>query len=83
MVSSRRRLAALCVLSSLAVPLFASAQSAQKKREERSERKAEKAQEALPGYYGPQPAQETLDLTMYARIRDEGLRHSHVMEFAG
>ena len=25
----------------------------------------------------------TLDLTMYARIREEGLRHSHVMEFAG
>jgi carboxypeptidase Q len=34
-------------------------------------------------YYAAQPAQESLDLTMYARIRDEGLRHSHVMEFAG
>ena len=32
--------------------------------------------------YGPQPAQENLDLAMYARIRDEGLRHSHVMQFA-
>jgi len=35
-----------------------------------------------PSYYGPQPATESLDLTMYARIRDEGFKHSHVMEFA-
>ena len=28
-----------------------------------------------------QPATETLDLAMYQRIRDEGLNHSHVMEF--
>lgn len=26
---------------------------------------------------------EALDLTMYARIREEGLKHSHVMQFAG
>jgi len=30
----------------------------------------------------PQPATENLDYTMYQRIRDEGLSHSHVMEFA-
>ena len=35
-----------------------------------------------PSYYGAQPAKENVDLTMYARIRDEGFRHSHVMEFA-
>ena len=29
-----------------------------------------------------QPATENLDLNMYQRIRDEGLNHSHVMEFA-
>jgi hypothetical protein len=29
----------------------------------------------------PQPAAENLDLTMYARIREEGLLHSHVMEY--
>ncbi len=29
-----------------------------------------------------QPAVEKLDLNMYARIREEGLQHSHVMEFA-
>src|SRR5580658_1798984 len=31
----------------------------------------------------PQPATESLDLGMYARIREEGLTHSHVMEYAG
>lgn len=35
-----------------------------------------------PSYDGLQPTQENLDLTMYARIREEGLKHSHVMEFA-
>jgi peptidase M28-like protein len=30
----------------------------------------------------PQPADESLDLGMYARIREEGLTHSHVMEYA-
>jgi hypothetical protein len=35
----------------------------------------------VPSYYGPQPATENIDLTMYARIREEGLKHSHVMQF--
>jgi carboxypeptidase Q len=30
----------------------------------------------------PQPVTESLDLEMYARIRDEGLNHSHIMEYA-
>jgi carboxypeptidase Q len=33
-------------------------------------------------YSEVQPATESLDMTMYQRIRDEGLNHSHVMEFA-
>jgi carboxypeptidase Q len=37
----------------------------------------------VPSYYGPQPATENIDLTMYARIRDEGFHHSKVMQFAG
>jgi carboxypeptidase Q len=36
-----------------------------------------------PSYYGPQPATENIDLTIYARIREEGFKHSHVMEFGG
>ena len=35
----------------------------------------------VPSYYGPQPGTEAIDLTMYARIREEGLKHSHVMQF--
>ncbi len=37
---------------------------------------------AKPSYELPQPATETLDLTMYQRIREEGLLHSHVMDYA-
>ena len=29
-----------------------------------------------------QPASESLDLAMYSRIREEGLTHSHIMEYA-
>ncbi len=36
----------------------------------------------VPSYYGPQPTVESVDLAMYARIREEGLRHAHVMQFA-
>src|ERR1700691_5052418 len=35
-----------------------------------------------PSYDLPQPAKETINFAMYQRIRDEGLTHSHVMEFA-
>ena len=35
-----------------------------------------------PSYEQPQPAAENLDLTMYQRIREEGLSHSHIMEYA-
>jgi hypothetical protein len=61
------------LIVSLAVPAF----SADKKP------KAAAPAEATPSYYGPQPATENIDLTMYSRIREEGFHHSHVMEFAG
>jgi carboxypeptidase Q len=35
-----------------------------------------------PSYDMPQPQRETLDYGMYQRIRDEGITHSHVMEYA-
>jgi carboxypeptidase Q len=45
--------------------------------------KGAKADEAgKPSYELAQPATENLDYTMYQRIRDEGLAHSHVMEYA-
>ncbi len=34
------------------------------------------------GYYGAQPAMESLDLRMYGRIRAEGIAHGKAMEFA-
>jgi hypothetical protein len=41
-----------------------------------------KAEESKPSYDLPQPTTENLDMTMYQRIRDEGLGHSHVMDYA-
>src|SRR5271154_4814034 len=35
-----------------------------------------------PSYELPQPAKENIDLNMYQQIRDEGLGHSHVMDYA-
>ena len=40
------------------------------------------AVQSVDPYAEVQPAAEKLDLAMYQRIRDEGLNHSHVMEFA-
>ncbi len=37
---------------------------------------------AVDPYTEVQPATESVDLNMYQQIRDEGLNHSHVMEFA-
>ena len=35
-----------------------------------------------PSYELPQPAKEAVDYSMYEEIREEGLKHSHVMEYA-
>ena len=59
-------------IASLAMPVY----SADKKPKE-----VATPVETVPSYYGPQPATENVDLTMYARIREEGFHHSHVMEF--
>jgi len=44
--------------------------------------KETRTDESKPSYELPQPATENLDLTMYQRIREEGLKHSHIMEYA-
>ena len=42
-----------------------------------------KAEESTkPSYEMPQPAVENLDLAMYQKIREEGLSHSHIMDYA-
>jgi len=59
--------------------------SAQKKKapETKVEEKVEHRGEQAGGYYGVQPGVEDIDLTMYSRIRTEGLTHGKVMQFAG
>ncbi len=51
--------------------------SAADKKDDKKKEKAEK-----PSYEQPQPSKENLDYSMYQRIREEGLAHSHVMDFA-
>jgi len=60
------------------LPLSISA--AEKNNDKNKEKQAADADK--PSYELPQPAKENLDYTMYQRIRDEGLSHSHVMDFA-
>ncbi len=43
--------------------------------------KTKPAEDTTPSYDQPQPATENLDLAMYQRIREEGLQHSHIMEY--
>jgi len=73
MQSKKRLLAVPALLLFLACSLSA----ADKKSKDA---KADDA--AKPSYEMPQPGSENLDFTMYQRIRDEGLQHSHIMEFA-
>jgi carboxypeptidase Q len=46
-----------------------------------SSQAADKSKTDTPAWEQPQPAVEKLDLNMYMRIREEGLQHSHVMEY--
>jgi len=46
-----------------------------------ADKKVKDVESDVPSYYGAQSATENIDLTMYARIREEGFKHSHVMEF--
>ena len=59
----------------LVVPFPGSVSAAEKPKA------AAPAPAAVDPYAEVQPATETLDLNMYQRIREEGLNHSHVMEF--
>lgn len=67
------------IMSTLAVLLFFhfSLFAADKKPKE-----ARPDANSQPTYQQPQPTTESLDYTMYQRIRDEGLSHSHVMDYA-
>ena len=64
---------ALFLLLSISWPLSISAADKGKKAAEVAEK---------PSYELTQPAKENIDYTMYQRIRDEGLGHSYVMDYA-
>jgi len=49
---------------------------------EKKSKETKTSEPSKPSYELPQPAVENLDLTMYQRIREEGLQHSHIMEYA-
>lgn len=68
----QRLFASLAILFCFSLCLFA----AEKKSKET------KSDDGKPSYDQPQPATENLDLGMYQRIREEGLTHSHAMEYA-
>jgi hypothetical protein len=70
------KFARLC--SAVSVVLLCVGAQAQKKS-----KAAEPESAKTPSYYGEQPSEESLDLTMYQRIRTEGLTHGKVMQFAG
>ncbi len=74
MLARSRRISAVLLLAAL--PLFA----ANKKKPAAPLPPAATNPDIGP-WSEPQPSVEKLDLTMYARIREEGLQHSHVMEY--
>jgi carboxypeptidase Q len=59
----------------IVLPLSITAADIKKKKEK-------PAGASPPSYELPQPAKESLDYGMYQRIRDEGLTHSRLMDFA-
>ena len=63
-----------CLLLGVAVPAFAGA--------DKSDKKNKPADVEVQPWDQPQPAVEKIDYGMYARIREEGLQHSHIMEYA-
>ncbi len=68
-----RLIATMCLAATLGLPALLLAAD---------KPKAEKPKAEADPYAEVQPATETLDLAAYQRIRDEGLNHSHVMDFA-
>jgi hypothetical protein len=72
----------LCILLCVFLPLSISATEESKNKDKERERDKAAAEANRPSYELAQPAKEDLDYTMYERIRDEGLAHSHVMEYA-
>ncbi len=73
MASQKQMFSTVAVLLCLTLSTFAA---------DKKSKDAKADESSKPSYELPQPATENLDYTMYQRIRDEGLAHSHVMDFA-
>src|SRR5271168_864958 len=58
-----------CLLLAASIPALA------------ADKKTNAPEADLPAWEQPQPAVETIDYGMYARIREEGLQYSHIMEY--
>jgi len=61
-----------CLLLAAAIPVFAA---------DKSDKKTKAPEADVPAWEQPQPAVENIDYGMYARIREEGLQHSRIMEY--
>ena len=72
-----RKAALLLLACTVLGPAFTPLVAADKK----SEKKEVRTSAEVAPWDVPQPATEQLDLNAYGRIREEGLTHSHVMEF--
>ncbi len=68
---SHRSIAILAI--AISIPAFAA---------DKAKTKTADVAASSSSYGAPQPATENVDLDMYQRIRQEGLQHSHVMEYA-
>jgi carboxypeptidase Q len=63
----------MCLLLAAAIPAVAA---------DKSDKKTKAPETEVPAWEQPQPAVEKIDYGMYTRIREEGLQHSHIMEYA-
>src|SRR5580704_8878405 len=61
-----------CLLLAAAIPVLAA---------DKSDKKTKAPEADVPAWEQPQPAVENIDYGMYARIREEGLQHSRIMEY--
>jgi carboxypeptidase Q len=78
MASARLSLhSCMCAAAFTAVAVLCIPASAQSKKKSADA----ETSKPVPSYYGTQPATEDIDLTMYARIREEGFAHGKVMQF--
>lgn len=71
-----------CVVALAVVMSVCGSGRAESKSKKKAAASAEASAQSVPSYNGPQPATESIDLNMYARIRQEEFEHSRVMQFA-